>query len=37
MLEVTVKSLGNHVVSSEKKKKKGCSGKDLEKKVLSLE
>jgi len=24
------KSLGNHVVSSEKKKKKGCSGKDLE-------
>ena len=31
------KSLGNHVVSSEKKKKKGCSGKDLQKKVLSLE
>jgi len=32
------KSLVNHVVSSEKKeKKKGCSGKDLEKKVLSLE
>ena len=30
------KSLGNHVVSSKKKKKKGCSGKDLEKKVLSL-
>jgi len=29
------KSLGNHVVRSEKKK--GCSGKDLQKKVLSLE
>jgi len=36
MLEVTV-SLGNRVVSS-KKKKKGCSGKDLQKKkVLSPE
>ena len=31
------KSLGNHVVRSEKKKKRGCSGKDLQKKVLSLE
>ena len=31
------KSLANHVVRSEKKKKKGCSGKDLQKKVLSLE
>jgi len=31
------KSLGNHVVRSEKKKKKGCSGKNLQKKVLSLE
>jgi len=29
------KSLGNHVVRSEKKK--GCGGKDLQKKVLSLE
>ena len=27
MLEVNSKSLGNHVVSSEEKKK-GCSGKD---------
>ena len=34
MLEVNRKSLGNH---SEKKKKKGCSGKDLQKRVLSLE
>ena len=30
------KSLGNHVVRSEKKKKKGCCGKNLQKKVLSL-
>jgi len=30
------KSLGNHVVRSEKKKK-GCSGKDLQKKALSLQ
>jgi len=38
MLEVgNSKSLGDHVVCSEKKKKKGCSGKDLQKKVLSLE
>jgi len=39
MLEVTVKvsGRGDHVVRSEKKKKKGCSGKDLQKKVLSLE
>jgi len=29
-------SLGNHVVSPEEEKK-GCSGKDLQKKVLSLE
>ena len=38
MLEVgNSKSLWDHVVCSEKKKKKGCSGKDLQKKVLSLE
>ena len=37
MLEVIVKvSGGDHVVRSEKRKK-GCSGKDLQKKVLSLE
>jgi len=37
MLEVTAKSMGNHVVSSEEEKK-GCNGKDLQKKkVLSLE
>jgi len=30
------KSLGNHAVRSEKKKKKGCSGKDLQKKVFSF-
>ena len=34
MLEVgpNSKSLGNHVVRSVKKKKKGCSGKNLQKK-----
>jgi len=38
MLRNNSKSMGNHVVSHEKKKKKGCSGKDLQKrKVLSLE
>ena len=38
MLRSNSKSLGNNVVSPEKKKKKGCSGKDLQKrKVLSLE
>ena len=38
MLEVTVGlKVWGIIVSSEKKKKKGCSGKDLEKKVLSLE
>jgi len=37
MLRSNSKSLGNHVVSL-KKKRKGCSGKDLQKrKVLSLE
>jgi len=37
MLEVTVKVWGYHVVSPEEEKK-GCSGKDLQKKkVLSLE
>ena len=39
MLRSNSKSLGNHVVSPEVgKEKKGCSGKDLQKrKVLSLE
>ena len=38
MLEVTVKVWGNGVVRSKKKKKKGCGGKDLQKReVLSLE
>ena len=34
MLEVgpNSKSLGNYVVRSEKKKKKGCNGKNLQKK-----
>jgi len=37
MLRSNSKSLGNHVVSPEEEKK-GCSGKDLQKrKVLSLE
>jgi len=37
MLRSNSKSLGNHVVSPEEKKK-GCSGKDLQKrKVMSLE
>ena len=38
MLRSNSKSLGNHVLSPKRKKKKGCSGKDLQKrKVLSLE
>jgi len=38
MLRSNGKSLGNHVLTILKKKKKGCSGKDLQKrKVLSLE
>ena len=35
MLEVTVKVWG--IMQSALKKKKGCSGKDLQKKVLILE
>ena len=38
MLKSNSKSLGNHVDSPEEKKRKGCGGKDLQKrKVLSLE
>ena len=38
MLRSNGKSLGNHVQSALKKKRKGCSGRDLQKrKVLSLE
>jgi len=37
MLEVTVKVWGIMQSVLKKEKKKGCSGKDLEKKVLSLE
>jgi len=37
MLEVTVKVWGIMSSVLKKKKKKGCSGKDLQKKVLSLE
>jgi len=37
MLEVTVKVWGIMQFVLKKKKKKGCSGKDLQKKVLSLE
>jgi len=37
MLRSNNKSLGNHVVVLEKKKRNGCSGKDLQKRrVLSL-